>query len=252
MEEMNIMIRITACFFVVLLTIISNVSLLYSAESANKAGKEDTFQKIIFIIDFTDYESGSVEKWLEGKGFEFEKDARDRKKLDLEVSEEGLVLDIRKPMLGIMLNEGVDIEKFTSIRLEWGVLNYPEGVSYEAGIRNEALMVVVFFGYDKISSGHFLIPSAPYFIGFFLGKEEKVGKGYEGSYFKKSGRYVCLGNSIEGETITSEYNLVEAFKRKYKKDEVPVISGVAIMIDTTKAKNDGKARAFIKSIEFLE
>jgi hypothetical protein len=235
-----------------LLTIISNVNSSYSEGDADKAGPKDSFQKVNFMIDFTDYENGSVEKWLEAKGFKFERDARNRKKLDLEVSEEGLILDIRKSMLGIILNEGVDLEEFTSIRLEWGVFDYPEGASYEEGIRNEALMVIVFFGYDKISSGNFLIPNAPYFIGFFLGREEKVEKAYIGSYFKKSGHYVCLGNPKEGETVISEYNLVEAFKRKYEKYEVPLISGVALEMDTTKAKNQGKARAFIKSIEFLE
>jgi hypothetical protein len=132
------------------------------------------------------------------------------------------------------------------------VNDYPEGTSYEEGIRNEALMVIVFFGYDKLSSGHFLIPNAPYFIGFFLGREEEIGKSYVGRYFKKSGRYVCLGNPKEGETVISEYNLVEAFKKAYNKDEVPLISGLALSIDTTKAKNRGKASAFIKSIEFLE
>lgn len=246
------MIRLTAGFLTLLLIIISNANLSYSEGDGDKAGEKDTYQKVNFMIDFTDYEDGSVEKWLEAKGFQFERDARDRKKLDLEVGEEGLILDIRKSMLGIIVNEGVDLEEFTSIRLEWGVSNYPEGVSYEEGTRNEALMVIVFFGYDKISSGHYLIPNTPYFIGFFLGKEEKVGEGYVGSYFKKSGRYVCLGNPKEGDTVISEYNLVEAFKRKYKKDEVPLISGIALTMDTTKAKNQGKARAFIKSIEFLE
>ena len=246
------MLRLSDSFLIFLLTIILNVHSSYSEGDAVKTGRKDSSQKINFMIDFTDYEDGSVEKWLEAKGFNFERDARDRKKLDLEVSEEGLILDIRKSMLGIILNEGVDLEEFTSIRLEWGVLDYPEGVSYEEGIRNEALLVIVFFGYDKISSGHFLIPNTPYFIGFFLGREEKVGEGYVGNYFKKSGRYVCLGNPKEGETVISEYNLVEAFKRKYEKDEVPLISGVALAIDTTKAKNQGKARAFIKSIKFLE
>jgi hypothetical protein len=246
------MIRLIAGFLIFLLTIISNVNLSYSAGDTDKAGGKDSFQKVNFMIDFTDYENGPVEKWLEAKGFQFERDARDRKKLYLEVIEEGLILDVRKPMLGIILNEGVDLEEFTSIRLEWGVLEYPEGASYEEGIRNEALMVIVFFGYDKISSGHFLIPNTPYFIGFFLGRQEKVGEGYVGSYFKKSGRYVCLGNPKEGETVISKYNLVEAFKRKYEKDEVPLISGIALAIDTTKAKNQGKAKAFIKSIEFLE
>jgi hypothetical protein len=246
------MIRLAAGFLAFMLTMASSV---YSANlegNNNKTREKDTFQKVNFMIDFTDYEDGSVETWLKEKGFQFERDAKNRKKLDLEVGEEGLIFDIKRSMLGMMVNEGVDLEEFTSIGLEWGINDYPEGASYEAGIRNEALMVIVFFGYEKISSGHFAIPNAPYFIGFFLGREEKVGKGYMGRYFKKSGRYVCLGNPQEGETVKSEYNLIEAFKRKYEKDEIPLISGLALSIDTTKAKNKGKARAFIKSIEFLE
>lgn len=246
------MIRLAAVFIAFLLTMASSVYSANSEENDNKAREKDTFQKVNFLIDFTDYDDGSVEKWLKEKGFHFKGHSKNRKKLDLEVGEEGLILDIKRPMLGMILNEGVDLEEFTSIRLEWGVIDYPEGASYEAGIRNEALMVIVFFGYEKISSGHFAIPNAPYFIGFFLGREEEVGKGYVGSYFKKSGRYVCVGNPKEGETVKSEYNLAEAFKRKYDKDEIPLISGVALTIDTTKAKNQGKASAFIKSIEFIE
>lgn len=98
----------------------------------------------------------------------------------------------------------------------------------------------------------FAIPNAPYFIGFFLGKDEKVGKGYVGRYFQKGGRYVCLGNPEPGEMVVSEYDLVSAFKRKYEKDEVPVISGIALAIDTTRSSGGGKAAAVIKSIEFME
>ena len=239
------MTRITTVLFFLALLMMSNGHILQAAEKPDGATGSDTFQKVNFMIDFSDYQDGSVEKWLEGKGFQFERDARDRKKLDLEVGEDGLVLDIKTPMLGLIVNEGVDLEEFSSIRIEWGVSDYPEGASYEEGIRNEALMVIVFFGYDKISSGHFLIPNAPYFIGFFLGREETVGKGYMGSYFKKSGRYVCLGNPQEGQAVISEYDLVEALKRKYEKDEVPLISGLALTMDTTQAKNQGKAKAFI-------
>jgi hypothetical protein len=60
-----------------------------------------------------------------------------------------------------------------------------------------------------------------------------------------------LGDPKEGETIISEYNLLEAFKRKYEKDEVPLISCTALSIATNKAKNRGKARSFIKSIGLL-
>ena len=101
-------------------------------------------------------------------------------------------------------------------------------------------------------SGNFAIPSSPYFIGFFLGKEEQVNKGYKGKYFRKSGRFVSLGNPEPGETVISEYDLISAFKRKYEKDEVPLISGIALAVDTSSSDDGGKAAAFIKSIEFLE
>ena len=189
---------------------------------------------------------------MKEKGFVFERDARDRKKIDLDVGDDGLILEAKQPAFGIIINEGVDLEEFTSLRLEWGITQYPEGASYEKGIKNEALMVIVFFGYDKVSSGHFFIPNTPYFIGFFLGKEEVAGKGYTGRYFKKSGRYVCLGNPKPGETVISEYELVSAFKRKFESDEVPVISGIALSIDTQRSGDGGRSAAFIKSIEFLE
>jgi hypothetical protein len=153
--------RLAAGFLVFLLSMISSVCSVNSGGVDDKAGGKDTFQKVNFMIDFTDYEDGSVETWLESKGFKFERDARNRNKLVLEIGEEGLILAIKSSMFGIILNEGVDLEEFTSIRLEWGVLDYPEGASYEEGIRNEALMVIVFFGYDKISSGRFYVPNAP-------------------------------------------------------------------------------------------
>lgn len=213
---------------------------------------QDSFQKVTYSIDFSDYESGPIDEWLKEKAFEFQRDARDRKKLHLDVGDEGLILEAKRAMFGMLVNDGVDLEKFTSIRLAWGVHRYPEGASYERGIRNEALMVIVFFGYDKVSCGHFLIPDAPYFIGFFLGKEEEIKKGYVGQYCQKSGRYVCLGNLQPGETVVSEYDLASAFKSKYEKEKFPLISGVALSIDTTKSTEGGKAVAFIKSITFLE
>jgi hypothetical protein len=211
-----------------------------------------SFQKSNAFIDFSDYESGPVDEWLKEKGFEFQRDAQDRQKLHLEVRDEGLILEAKSPMFGMLVNDGVDLEKFTSIRLDWGVHRYPEGASYDREVRNEALMVIVFFGYDKVSCGHLMIPNAPYFIGFFLGKEEKVGKAYVGQYCQKSGRYVCLGNHQPGESVLSEYDLRSAFKRKYETKKVPHISGVALSIDTTKSGGGGKAAAFIKGIEFLQ
>lgn len=54
-------------------------------------------------------------------------------------------------------------------------------------------MLYVFFGTDKISSGHVLIPNSPYFIGFFLCQNDQIDFPYKGRYFHAGGRFVCLG-----------------------------------------------------------
>lgn len=62
---------------------ISSLDSVYLEGGDNKAGGKNTFQKIIFMIGFTDYEEGSVESWLKGKVFEFKRDAKNRKNLIL-------------------------------------------------------------------------------------------------------------------------------------------------------------------------
>jgi len=222
-----------------------------SAENSIKAD-EKAIQKVNFLVDFTDYQTGSVDKWLKSKGFVFERDARNRKKLDLDISEGGLVLEAKTQLNAVMLNDAVNLEKVSHVRIEWGVIKYPKGASYAKKVNNAAIMVIFFFGHDRLSSGHFLIPNSPYFVGLFLCETEQVNKGFKGRYFQKGGRYVCLDNPKPGETVISEYNLVSAFKRKYKQDEVPVISGIALAVDTSKSGDNGKATAFIKNIKFLD
>lgn len=216
------------------------------------AADDNGFQKVNHMIDFSDYMEGSIQTWLENKGFIFRRDARNRKKLDLDVGEDALQVQVKARMIGLIINEGVDLEEFSSIRIEWGVDQYPEGASYERRVNNEALAVMVFFGYDKISSGHFAIPNSPYFLALFLGQEEEVNKAYKGNYFKKSGRFICLGNPKPGETIVSTLDLVSTFKKYFEKDEVPLISGIALTVDTSKSGNNGQAVGHIKRIEFLE
>ena len=106
------MARLTAGCLIFFLVMISTVNPVYSKGDNPDIDEEDTFQKVNFMVDFTDYEDGSVEQWLEEKGFQFERDARNRKKLDLDVSENGLVFVINQSMLGVILNEGVDLEEF--------------------------------------------------------------------------------------------------------------------------------------------
>jgi hypothetical protein len=231
---------------------LSFVIILFSSAGLAEEQEKDTFQKVNFLIDFSDYYEGSVDKWLRDKGFTFERGARDRKLVDFDIREDALVIEANRHVRGFIVNEPVDLEEYSNVRIKWGVIKYPEGASYEKKINNEALMVFIFFGYDKISSGHFLIPNQPYFVGLFLGKDEKINKPYKGRYFHKSGRFICLGNPKPNETVISEFNLINAFQTYFEKDEVPVISGIALATDTTSSGDGGKAAAFIKSIEFLE
>jgi hypothetical protein len=223
------------------------------AESGLSSKPENgTSQKNTFLIDFSDYEEGSIETWLEKKGFELREAAKDRTKLDLDVDEGALFLEAKKPLMALMVKESVDLGKYSKIKIEWGAIKYPKGASYEGEVKNEALLVLVFFGDENISSGHLAIPDSPYFIGLFLGRHDKLNKAYKGNYYHEGGRFVCLGNPKPGETVISEFDLFDAFKRYFQKDEVPSISGVALEVDTTSAADDGRAAAFIHNIEFFE
>ena len=222
-------------------------------ESSHSTKPENgTSQKNTFLIDFSDYEEGSIEEWLEKKGFELKEEAKDRRKLDLDVDEGALFLEAKKPLMALIIKESVGPGKYSKVKIEWGAIKYPRGASYEGEVKNEALLVLVFFGEEKISSGHLAIPDSPYFLGLFLGRHDKLNKAYKGNYYHEGGRFVCLGNPKPGETVISEFDLADAFKKYFQKDEVPKISGVALEVDTTSSADDGRAVAFIHSIEFLE
>jgi len=216
------------------------------------AKKEDRFQKVEYLLDFSDYREGSIFQWLETKGFKAKEGAEDQRKIDFDVSENALIAETKKQTRGFLVNEQVDLEKFSSVRIEWGIRKYPKGASYERGLNNEAFMIYIFFGYDKISSGHFLIPNSPYFIGLYLCESDLINKAYKGRYFHKQGRFICLANPEPGETIISEFDLVSAFQSYFENDEIPVISGITLGIDTSSSGGNGRSSAFINSIEFLE
>jgi hypothetical protein len=205
-----------------------------------------------FLIDFSDYEEGSIDEWLENKGFKFEQGAKSRKKLELEVEEGGLILAAKTRLRAFIVNESLTPRRYSGVRLEWGVVKYPRGASYEAQVNNEAIQVLIFFGHEKISSGHLALPNCPYFIGLFLGRNDMPYKAYKGKYYQQGGRFVCMGNPLPGETIISEFDLVYAFKRYFQQDEVPPITSVALAMDTTSSGDEGRAVAFVNRIEFFE
>ena len=113
-------------------------------------------------------------------------------------------------------------------------------------------MLYIFFGKEKIASGHVLIPNSPYFIGLFLCQDEQVNFPYKGRFFHTGGRFVCLGKPEPDDLTVSEFNLDRSFKSYFNKGATPDITGIGFGVDTSKAGADGKAAAFIKSIEFFD
>ena len=210
-------------------------------------------EKMVHVIRFDDYESGSEEDWLLGKGFQFKHDARYRNRVNLEVNDDSLIVETKRPALGIMLNETVNISDFRFVEIDWGVNKFPIGASFEQGVRNEALMVIIFMGDERLPSGSLFIPNSPYFIGLNLCHgDDRVNQPYVGSYFKKGGRYVCVGRPAVGEAITTRFNLLDAYRTYFDKerDDDPGISGIALVVDTKKAGDNGKSSAFIREIRF--
>jgi hypothetical protein len=204
-----------------------------------------------FVLDFSGYTGGSVDDWLRARHFTFEKDAKDRRLLQLSVANDTLTLKAKGHLSGFLLDDAVNVEKITRIRINWGIIQYPIDVSYQRRVNNEALMIYVFFGTEKISSGHMLIPNSPYFIGLFLCQDEQIDFPYKGRYFHAGGRFVCLGKPKPNETVVSEFDLDTAFKKYFDKSRTPSITGIGFGIDTSKAGRGGAAAAFIKSIEFI-
>src|SRR5262245_32787604 len=208
--------------------------------------------EVVWRIDFSDYAQGPIEEWLQAKGFRLEQGAEDPELLALSIHEGALVLKAKGPVKGFLVNQDVRLEKVSKIRIHWGIIKYPKNASYERQVTNEALMVYIFFGQDRVPSGHFALPALPYFIGLFLGQEEQLNTPYKGRYFHEGGRFVCLGNPHPNETVISEFDLIAPYQTYFEKDDIPMISGITLGVDTFSSGDKGKAAAYIYSIEFLE
>ena len=217
------------------------------------APASDQEGKLVHVVRFTDYEVGAVEEWLQGKGFHFKQDAGRHSHINLDVGEQGLILEATRRAFGLMPNESVNVSEFTYVEIDWGVNKFPEGASYEKGVRNEALMVIIFMGDERQPSGSVLIPNSPYFVGLFLCHgDDKIHHPYVGKFFKKGGRYVCGNRPAAGQLATTRFNLLEAYRSYFDKegDDDPAISGLALSLDTKKADGAGKSSAFIREIRF--
>ena len=69
-----------------------------------------------FVLDFSGYTGGSVDDWLRARHFTFEKDAKNRRLLELSVANDTLTLEAKGQLSGFLLNER-SMSKKTRIRL---------------------------------------------------------------------------------------------------------------------------------------
>jgi hypothetical protein len=205
---------------------------------------------VVYATDFKGYTGGSVLDWLRRNNFVAKQDAGNKSKIALSIEDGALVLEAKQRALGLLVNE-TDMPGARRIRIEWEVGAFPQGVSYDKGIRSEPIMVYTFFGTEKISSGSMLVPDSPYFIGLFLCEDGRTDHPYTGRYFKAGGRYVCANVVKAGEKIVTEFDVGEAVKDYFKLSEMPTISGFAIGIDTDNAKGNATAKSYIRKIEYL-
>ncbi|MBU2646792.1 hypothetical protein KKI24_18935 [bacterium] len=199
----------------------------------------------VYQLDFSKQKNGSATDWFKENEFKLQTDA-DKVKTRFENGV--LYLEVDKDINGLF-TKSVRIEGATKVKIEWGVNRYPDGANWETGKLREAIGFIISFGTEKVSSGSMVVPDVPYFIGIFLGQQEKEGKAYTGNYFKKGGRYFCSPcGSKAGETVVTDFDLSETFKKQFGKTVVPFISGIGIEIDAR--DTDGKSQAVIKSITF--
>jgi hypothetical protein len=207
---------------------------------------------ITWVINFADYAEGSIEAWLHTKGFRLEHGAEDPALLALSHHAGALVFEAKQPVRGFVVNDEVTLAHVSTVRITWGIMKYPTKASYARQINNEALMLYISFGQEKVPSGHVLIPARPYFIGLFLGQEEQLNTPYQGQYFHEGGRFVCVGHPQPYETVVSEFNLRTAFRTYFNQVDVPMISGISLGVDTFASGEGGTAAAYIHRLEFLE
>ena len=204
-----------------------------------------------YHVSFSDFVSGPILQWLAEKGFEPKRDATNRNRVVLSHTGNALVLETRRRASGLLLSEA-DVPTYSKIRIKWGVNVFPPGASYAAGVRSEAIMVFVFFGSEKISSGHVLVPNSPYFIGLYLCDSDPIGVGFKGRYFRAGGRYVCVDHASIGKEVVTDFPIAETFKQFFGQSHAPAISGLGVGIDTENARGNGVAKSFISDIELLQ
>jgi hypothetical protein len=203
-------------------------------------------EEVILRIDFTHQPDGDATPWLKKEGFELKLDAE---MLNPRFEDHRLVLDTREEEAGFIIRK-LTLIGAKRIRITWGVDRYPQGADWSKGVFRVPIAVMISFGEEKIGSGAFFIPNAPYFISLFLGEKEQEGRAYTAKYYHEGGRYFCTPcNSPIGATVITDFNFDNAFKQQFGVSSTPPVTSFGFQMNTEDTQ--GGARAFLKTVEFL-
>lgn len=186
--------------------------------------------------------------WLANQGFQLKLDAGNASVAHLSLNNHGLTIETLAPSEPIIAHPGLSIPQPARLSVTWGVNRYPAGANWDTGVNNEAIMVMVFFGTEKLSGGFFLPPS-PYFIGYFLCENGRRSVAIAGRSYTAQGRYVCVDGPAPGKEITSEASLADSFRAAFRGATVPPVTGIAFEADTTQVGSNARSSAWIKSIQ---
>jgi hypothetical protein len=203
-------------------------------------------QEVLYRIDFSRQPDGEAAQWLTEQGFDFQLDAG---RLDPEFRDGRLILQTERERAGMFLRE-LDLSGVESIRVTWGVERYPRGVDWDNGVFRVPIAVMISFGREQLPSGSLFLPRAPHFIGLFLDETAQEGRAYTATYYQQGGRYFCSPcGAPAGETVTTQFNLEEAFRKAFDGTSPPPITAFGFQMNTK--NTDGVARAFLETVEFL-
>ncbi len=202
--------------------------------------------EVLYSLEFSGQADGPADEWLKRQGFIFRLDADD---LQPRFKDNRLELQTTRKKGGLF-ELPLKLANAKRLRIHWGVDRYPRGADWGSGVTAVPIAVMTSFGTKKISSGSFIVPNAPYFIGLFLGEKEQARQVYTGNYYKKGGRYFCTpcGTPL-GKVVVTEFDLGHAFCTQFGQAIVPPISGLGFQMNTK--GTSGGAAAFLEKIEYL-
>lgn len=203
-----------------------------------------------FELDFSTL-LDDVRSELTDLGFSFEKGMEDDEAIRLFVKNDRLNIATPVQSVGVMVKKDLHVLRPGWLEIEWGIEQYPHGGAWHLGRKQEAVMVVLFFG-DSLSSTSFYLPDVPVFLGMFLGEHEPPLQPFVSENYGDRGRYVCVGNPRPGQTITTRLNIPEAFHYWIGNRAMPSITGIAIEVDTSDLPAGATSSAFIKRISLKE